>query len=406
MIAVILLGSRDEALNGILTDPSKFGVEVLFICGLTCFFLMIITFGVNIALPSGLFMPTLLTGSSLGGATGILVQQYFVPSVVPAHFALVGATAVLAGVQRTTVSLVVILMEATGQVTVLIPLIIGVVVARHVGDFFNEGIYEIQMTLKEYPYLEHHIKQSFDVCCVCDIMTAPVTTVRQVETAGYLEELLLRSDMEGFPVVTEDTQEYIGFIRRDQIVALLECSIFIEQNSGREVLSRSLTLANALQKAEKRSATRALVRDDDLYKGKGHSKRTVRMSYDRWLRDNVVHSEKGEHLILGSDDILPDETVRRVTSTTVDFGPTGHLIVRLAVRDQGSFVDIGAAMNRGAYSVVETTPVSKAYALFCSLGLRTLTVLGERGKVVGIISRSNLMPEFMESRTGLRMRHH
>jgi len=144
-VASILLGSRDEALNDILTDPSKFEPRTLLVSGLTFLFLMVITFGIFI--PSGLFMPTLLTGSSLSGWAGLMIQRYLLPSVVPAHMALVGATAMLAGVQRTTVSLCVIMMEATGQTKVLIPLIISVVVARYVGDLFNDGFYHVSRQL-------------------------------------------------------------------------------------------------------------------------------------------------------------------------------------------------------------------------------------------------------------------
>jgi chloride channel 7 len=140
-IASILLGSRDDALNDILTDPSKFEPRTLLMTGLCCLFLMIITFGIFI--PSGLFMPTLLTGSTLSGWAGLMLKRYVWSSIVPEHFALVGATAMLAGVQRTTVSLCVIMMEATGQTKVLIPLIIAVVVARYVADFFNDGFYHV-----------------------------------------------------------------------------------------------------------------------------------------------------------------------------------------------------------------------------------------------------------------------
>lgn len=142
-IASIMLGSRDEALNDILTDPSQFEARTLLLCGLAFLFLMVITFGIFI--PSGLFMPTLLTGSTISGWAGLLIQRHFLPSLVPEHLALVGATAMLAGVQRTTVSLCVIMMEATGQTKVLIPLIIGVIVARYVGDVFNEGFYHVSV---------------------------------------------------------------------------------------------------------------------------------------------------------------------------------------------------------------------------------------------------------------------
>lgn len=115
-VGAILLGSRDDALNDILSDPTMFEASTLLICGLVFLFLMMITFGV--ALPSGLFMPTLLTGSSLGGFAGIMIQRHILETIDPAHFALFGAAAMLGGVQRTTVSLCVILMEATGKTQV------------------------------------------------------------------------------------------------------------------------------------------------------------------------------------------------------------------------------------------------------------------------------------------------
>lgn len=142
-LTFVLLSLSDEALNSILTDPTLFDASTLLLCGLVFLFLMVITFGV--ALPSGLFMPTLLTGSSLGGFAGMMIQQHYFPSINPAHMALFGAAAMLGGVQRTTVSLCVILMEATGQVKVLLPLIISIVVARYVADIFNHGYYHVSV---------------------------------------------------------------------------------------------------------------------------------------------------------------------------------------------------------------------------------------------------------------------
>ena len=46
------------------------------------------------------------------------------------HLALLGAVALLAGIQRSTVSLVVIVLEGTGNTSLLIPIIVTTVVAN------------------------------------------------------------------------------------------------------------------------------------------------------------------------------------------------------------------------------------------------------------------------------------
>lgn len=158
----ILLGSRDDAINDILTNPADFEARTLLTCGFAFLFLSIITLELP-CLPGcscqthtntcSLNVP-LLTGSSLLGSACILTQRHIMPPVSPAPFALLEATCLLAGIQRTTVSLVVIMMEANEQGKVLIPLIVTVV---YVGDAFNEEVHRIGMELKEYPYLSMHV---------------------------------------------------------------------------------------------------------------------------------------------------------------------------------------------------------------------------------------------------------
>lgn len=88
-------------------------------------------------------MPTVLVGSALGGCAGIEFDKWLSHDASPSTFALLGAAALLAGIQRNVVSLCVILVEGTGQTKILIPVIVTVVAARYVGDLFCHGIYHI-----------------------------------------------------------------------------------------------------------------------------------------------------------------------------------------------------------------------------------------------------------------------
>lgn len=50
---------------------------------------------------------------------------------------------------RMTISLTVILVEATNEVTYGLPIIATLIVAKWVGDYFNHGIYDTHIFLKE-----------------------------------------------------------------------------------------------------------------------------------------------------------------------------------------------------------------------------------------------------------------
>ena len=90
---------REEAIKNILKNPEEFDERTLLITGVL--FLILLSFTFGSAIPSGIFMPTILIGSSLGGYAGLVLKRIPLYSDMSAStFSRVGAAALLGGIQR------------------------------------------------------------------------------------------------------------------------------------------------------------------------------------------------------------------------------------------------------------------------------------------------------------------
>lgn len=124
----------------------------LLIAAFIRFFLTTITFGMNV--PSGLFIPSLFIGACIGRFVWTVTMLFSDRTIEPGAFAIVGASGVLAGFSRLTISLVVIMFELTGDISSVIPVMCSCFTAKIVGDYFNESIYDEYSRLNGFAVIE------------------------------------------------------------------------------------------------------------------------------------------------------------------------------------------------------------------------------------------------------------
>jgi chloride channel 7 len=134
-----------------------FSDAVLFIFFFSYIFMAVIVYG--IAIPSGLFVPSLLSGATFGRLFGNLLHKVHKDIAFSNTYALIGAAAVLGGMARMTISLTVILLECTGNEQFVLPLMLTLMTARLVGGMFNDDLYHIHIHLKKgVQFLEAELK--------------------------------------------------------------------------------------------------------------------------------------------------------------------------------------------------------------------------------------------------------
>ena len=194
------------------------------------FFFACWTYG--IAVPSGLFVPSLLLGASVGRLFGECVAGFGWADSQPGVYSLIGAAAVLGGMSRMTISLTVILIEATNDYTYGLPLMLTLITARWVGNCFNDGLYDIHIHLNCVPLLESDSlvgpweqSRAETVLLAKDVMS-PVSRdlcLLEVESVQNVVRLLESTKHNAFPVVEPDSAglTLIALVTRRQLCLIL-----------------------------------------------------------------------------------------------------------------------------------------------------------------------------------------
>jgi len=106
-----------------------------------------------------------------------------------------------------TLSLTVILIESTGNISFALPLIIKLISAKWMGDYFNEGIYDTNIEVAKVPMLPWYAKKSSDGLQIRQIMNSPPVCIRMKESMSRIVHILKTYSYNGFPVVDEIENE-------------------------------------------------------------------------------------------------------------------------------------------------------------------------------------------------------
>ncbi|XP_061605442.1 H(+)/Cl(-) exchange transporter 7 isoform X1 [Phyllopteryx taeniolatus] len=310
-------------------QPGSYNPLTLGLFTLTYFFLACWTYGLTVS--AGVFIPSLLIGAAWGRLCGIMLSAISATGSIwadPGKYALIGAAAQLGGIVRMTLSLTVIMVEATGNVTYGLPIMLVLMTAKIVGDYFVEGLYDIHIKLQSIPFLHWEAPATSHWLTAREVMSSPVTCLNKVEKVGTIVDILSNTSTNhnGFPVVVvqgdsgEEPAKLCGLILRSQLIVLLKHKVFVE-------LARS------------RLTQRKLLLKD------------FRDAYPRFPPIQSIHVSQDERECM---------------------------------------MDLSEFMNPTPYTVPQETSLPRVFKLVRALGLRHLVVVDDENRVVGLVTRKDL----------------
>uniref|UniRef100_A0A5B6Z8H8 Chloride channel protein n=1 Tax=Davidia involucrata TaxID=16924 RepID=A0A5B6Z8H8_DAVIN len=341
-LATIFFNTQDDAIRNLFSAKTihEFSAQSLLTFLVMFYSLAVVTFCT--AVPAGQFVPGIMIGSTYGRLVGMFVVNFYKKlNIEEGTYALLGAASFLGGSMRMTVSLCVIMVEITNNLKLLPLIMLVLLISKAVGDAFNEGFYEEQARLRGIPLLESRPKYQMRK------MTAKETCGNQkvvyfprVVKVADLISILRGNNHNGFPV--------IDHTKSGETIVI-----------GLMLRSRLLVL----------------------------------------LQSKVDF----QHSPLPCDGSLPirhnfSEFVKPVSSKGISIDD-----IHLSPDDLEMYIDLAPFVNPSPYLVPEDMSLTKVYNLFRQLGLRHIFVVPRASRVIGMITRKDLLIEENEDSTAVEL---
>ncbi|KAH9509499.1 H(+)/Cl(-) exchange transporter 7 [Bulinus truncatus] len=342
-MSTMFLTTPEGCLKALLHDPYDTYSVLTLVLFVTIFFLLgVWTYGLSVS--SGVFIPSLTIGAAWGRLIGLGVIQLFPNQAKDVgKYALVGAASQLGGCLRTTISLTVIIVECTGDITFGLCIMLALMISKWVGDFFTTGLYDMNVEVSGIPLLSWEPPPLCDHVYVSDFMSQPVMTFLPVDKVGHVYECLLGESFNGFPVIEQDPNcdvrykgKLRGIILRYQILVLLSKRVF--------------------------------------------------------SAEGTVPSNQNS--ITLKDFQKPYPVALRIEDIT------------LSDEDKQCVIDFRPFMNQTPYTVSLNFSMPRVFRLFRGLGLRHLVVVNDEFEPIGMVTRKDLAKYRAEIKKGmLHMEH-
>lgn len=145
---------------------------------------------------------------------GHIVQDFVNNKAAVRFYALMGAAGAVSGSIRMTLSVTVVLMELVSSSIMGAPIMLCALTAKLVGDALSPSFYDRVSRINDLPTLAQETPETFHEHTVYDVMTEldhgehhlPVC-LSVDESAEYAEEVLSKTEHNGFPVVVDRHQD-------------------------------------------------------------------------------------------------------------------------------------------------------------------------------------------------------
>ncbi|CAM1365827.1 Chloride channel protein, CIC family [Tenacibaculum sediminilitoris] len=165
----------------------------------------------------GIFIPTLVMGSSLGNVTAKIINQFGF-DVSETNFTLIGMTGLMAGVLHAPLTAIFLIAEITGGYDLFVPLMLVSAVSYAITKYFvSNSIYTIELAKRGELITHNKDKNVMMMMKISKIIEKNFIKIHPEMTLGeMLKQAVSKSKRNIFPVV-DDENKFLGIVLLDDI---------------------------------------------------------------------------------------------------------------------------------------------------------------------------------------------
>ena len=367
--ATLFMNTADEEISYLLSRDTSSAFSASSVLAMLLFysFMCCITIGSTPSL--GTMVPALVIGSLLGRLIGLGVNSidHSHNWADPGVFALIGAAAFFGGLTRLTFSVVVIIIEVTGEIYLIVPTAFAVMIGKWTADYLIESMYHQQIHLKCIPFVDDephmHGGENLDLSTVEEIMAKDVVCLKEISTVAEVAITLLKhTSHDAFPVVeeTEDGSLFKGIVRRNHVYALLEKEqIFMTQS-------------NPVISSGRRGS--------------------VDINEDSGIIASAFLSSLTQDDIQSIDDKIPMSLMAKTKEQRL------QRLKELADEENygNKYAVFSPYIDSCSHSIPSTFSILRAHSLLRNMSLTHITVVNKRNHVVGMLTRKDLLSDHIQ----------
>uniref|UniRef100_A0A2K6THZ2 Chloride channel protein n=1 Tax=Saimiri boliviensis boliviensis TaxID=39432 RepID=A0A2K6THZ2_SAIBB len=409
-MATLFFNPQESAILQLFHQDGTFSPVTLALFFILYFLLACWTYGISV--PSGLFVPSLLCGAAFGRLVANVLKSYIgLGHIYSGTFALIGAAAFLGGVVRMTISLTVILIESTNEITYGLPIMVTLMVAKWTGDFFNKGIYDIHVGLRGVPLLEWETEVEMDKLRASDIMEPNLTYVYPHTRIQSLVSILRTTVHHAFPVVTENRGNEKEFMKGNQLISnnikFKKSSILTRagEQRKRSQSMKSYPSSELRNMCDEHITSEEPAEKEDLLQQMLERRYTPypnlypdQSPSEDWTMEERFRPLTFHGLILRSQlvtllvrGVCYSESQSSASQPRLSYAEMAEDYPRypdihdldLTLLNPRMIVDVTPYMNPSPFTISPNTHVSQVFNLFRTMGLRHLPVVNAVGEVSG-----------------------